>query len=374
MLLKERIRKLYKTPGHPIAFSSPGNIFRYFRGKISENTIRSALEEIDSYTLHREYKQPKFYNPHYVYRRRKQFQADLIDIASLKKDNNGVTFLLLVIDTFSRKIWVMPLMRKTADETRNGLKLWLSSLRNELHSPLPESILTDSGKEFLNTKVMNLMKDQNIRMDRAKNINKAAIAERVNKSLQILIYKYLTDRGETRYLDVLPLLVQTYNNRKHRTLNYMTPNQADKKENASKIRTIHSIRYGKLLTRKGNVKRRRTNRFQIGNVVRVKTYALAPSSSRRAYLQQFHGELFKIVKVNERMPITMYEIESMNTLEHVEGGFYDNELTRIQGEAFKIEKILQKRGSRKNEEYLVRWKHFSPEWDSWIKSSDVITV
>ena len=31
-----------------------------------------------------------------------QWQADLVDVSNLKKDNDGITFLLTVIDVFSK--------------------------------------------------------------------------------------------------------------------------------------------------------------------------------------------------------------------------------------------------------------------------------
>jgi len=370
-ITKDQIIALYQTPGHPVAFSSPGNIFRYFNGRVPESIIRDALEHIDSYTLHREYKQPQVYNTHYVYRRRKQFQADLIDIASLKEENDMVTFLLVVIDVFSRKLWVIPLQRKTAEATKNGLQVWLSSMPNDE----PESILTDSGKEFVNRLVSTLMREHNIRMDQSKNIHKAAVAERVNKSIQVLIYKYLTNNGSVRYIDVLPELVSTYNNRKHRSLDYMSPNEADQIENQLKVRSIHSVKYGKLASRKKKrVMSALKDKFKKGDTVRIKTHAQAPSSARRAYLQQFHGELFTITDINNRLPITMYEIKSMDTEEVIEGGFYANEMTRIRGDTFKIEKIIRTRGKGARKEFLVRWKYFGPQWDSWVKTGDMVNI
>lgn len=371
VITKDQIIALYKTPGHPVAFSSPGTIYRFFNGQVSESFIREALESIDSYNLHREYKKPRTYNTHYVYRRRKQFQADLIDIASLKEENDMVTFLLVVIDVFSRKLWVVPLRRKTAEATKDGLLVWLNSMPNDK----PESFLSDSGKEFTNRLVLNLMRERNIRMVQSKNIHKAAIAERVNKSIQVLIYKYLTNHGVVRYIDVLPEIVSTYNNRKHRSLDYMTPNEADKIKNQMKVRSIHIMKYGKLATiKKKRIMRGRKNKFKIGDTVRIKTYAQAPSSARRAYLQQFHGELFTISDINSRLPITMYEIKSMDTEETVSGGFYANELTRIRGDTFKIERIIRTRGKGVRKEYLVRWKYFGPQWDSWVKAEDMVNI
>ena len=38
--------------------------------------------------------------------------ADLIDMHSLAEDNNGIKYLLTVIDIFSKYVWSIPLKRK----------------------------------------------------------------------------------------------------------------------------------------------------------------------------------------------------------------------------------------------------------------------
>ena len=42
--------------------------------------------------------------------------ADLIDIQAFTKDNNGIKYLLTVIDIFSKFVWIVPLKRKTGQE------------------------------------------------------------------------------------------------------------------------------------------------------------------------------------------------------------------------------------------------------------------
>ena len=39
--------------------------------------------------------------------------ADLIDMQAFSKDNNGIKYLLTVIDIFSKFVWIVPLKRKT---------------------------------------------------------------------------------------------------------------------------------------------------------------------------------------------------------------------------------------------------------------------
>ena len=38
--------------------------------------------------------------------------ADLIDMQAFSKDNNGVKYMLSVIDIFSKFAWIVPLKRK----------------------------------------------------------------------------------------------------------------------------------------------------------------------------------------------------------------------------------------------------------------------
>ena len=50
-----------------------------------------------------------------------QLDVDLEDMQSLSKDNDGIKYLLVAIDVFSRYAWVEPLKNKTAKEVERGL-------------------------------------------------------------------------------------------------------------------------------------------------------------------------------------------------------------------------------------------------------------
>jgi hypothetical protein len=298
--LKDQIKKNYRTPGHPTAFSAPGNVAKTYN--ITQEQARQYLEEIDSYVTHREYKRPSQFNPYFIHNRRKLVQADLIDIMELSRFNNGVKYLLLIIEVFSRKIWVYPLKLKSGPQVKEALLMWLASIRR----PYPEAFATDAGREFLNRDVRELLQSRGIRQENAIGTCKAAIAERANKSLQILIYKYLSEKQTKKYIDKLPDLVKTYNKRGHRTLQNMSPNEADLVQNEERVRGIHAERYAKV--------KRKNPKFQIGQIVRIKleSKALAPQS--RAYKPQFKDEYFIIDGINTRLPIPMYKLKAMNEM------------------------------------------------------------
>lgn len=361
--MEERVRRAYVTPGHPVAYSAPAAVARHFG--ISRHRAKTYLQGIESYGLHREYKQPKHYNPYYVHNRRKQVQGDLIDIAKISSQNGGVKFLLLLIDIFTKKVWVYPLRDKSGPSVKRVLTTWLLSLAGQL----PEILKTDRGREFIARPVQQLLAAHGVEWQPASGTLKAAIAERANKTLQILIYKYLTENETLRYLDKLPALVRTYNKRPHRSLGGLTPAAADLPENEARVQATFHERYAKLAAL-----RRQNLPLKVGQLVRVKTEAKKISSSARAYALQFHGEYFRIIRINRTLPVAMYYLSSLDTGEHIEGGFYANELQPQKGDVFRIESVLGRRRRRGRREILVKWRYFGPRWNEWIPETDLRRV
>jgi len=357
--LQRRVLRAYTNPGHAVAYSAPATVAKYFG--ISKKRAKYFLEHSEGYTLHREYKKPSTYNPYYVHNRREQVQADLIDIARIAPNNDGVRFLLLIIDIFTKKVWLYPLIRKTAQEMKHALETWLATLRVK-----PSKFVSDRGLEFLAGSVQAVLRSANIEWQPANGTMKAAVAERANKTIQILIYKYLTENETLRYIDVLPRLVTTYNRRTHRSLDGMTPNQADAPQNEHLVQAIAHERYAKL------GQKRRSPRFKLGDLVRVKTDPHKISQNRRAYAEQYTGEYFSIARINRTLPIPMFYLRSLNTGDLIEGAFYAEELQRQRGDIWKVETILRERTRRGVREVFVKWKHFDARWNSWIPRANIV--
>lgn len=377
---REELQELYVTPGHPVAFSSPGAIYRYFDGDLPLNDIREALQGIHAYAAHREYKQPHTYNPFYVYQRRTRFQADLIDVLPLRAANRGFGYLLVIIDIFSRKVWVMPLKRKDRFTTAQALRAWLTTLDADSGAWTTDArqqrrqryLFTDRGREFVNAEVQKLLDEFNVKFNTSKRgLNKAALAERVNKTLQIRIYRGLRHTGRKNYIDTLPHTVDAYNNSKHRSLNYMTPNEADKKSNESKVREINVNRFTKVWKRSASSRSPR-NKLKRGNLVLIRVMSKGKVDQRsRAYTPNFSEELYGITAVRRRMPVPMYRLRSFLTGKSVPGSFYANELTKVIPRSFKVDSYTKSKREGGEIWRKVRFVGLHPVFDSWIKSDNI---
>ncbi len=219
---EEDLKTNYTNAGHPIAFSGINNVYDYYKGLLSKDTIKNILSSAESYTLHREYHKGQR-NPSYSHFKRNQFQMDLVDIQELAPFNDNIRYLLAVIDTFTRYAWVRLLKDKRGDTVLQAFKSILQSAGGN-----PRTIVTDRGTEFFNKQFQAFCEQNNIKLYTPDSSIHAAYIERFNRSLQSLIYKYMSENETHRFIDktnpdgtltnVFHNLMQTYNNRKHRMI------------------------------------------------------------------------------------------------------------------------------------------------------------
>ena len=351
------IKKAYITPGTPIAYSAPGLIKKYYPTARNEN-IKNTLAALDSYTLHRQFRRKKIFNPYYIYFKREQLQADLIDVQHLKLTNDLYAYIMTVIDCFTKRAFIRLLKDKTGPSSLEAIKAIL------IQTGDIQEFCTDFGKEFTAAIVENYLKGKNIKIVHPYSEGKASMVERFNRSLQSLMYKHMSENQTTRYVDVLSDLLSTYNNREHRSIG-MSPNMAELPENQDKVRNMHNRKYSKVSSK------RKKPKLKIGDLVRIKTQE---NVFGRGYTEQFSREQYEIVKVNTRMPLPMYTLKSLDDNLEVEGDFYENEITKmiVEDGIYKVEKVLKSRlrpGGKK--QHFVKWMGFNDTHNSWIDDTSI---
>ena len=182
--------------------------------------VQRRLSEQDAYILHKPVRTRFKRRCVVVGDRNQQWQADLVDLSKLKRDNDGITFLLTVIDVFSKQAWCVPLKNKSAASLVAALESLFADHR-------PTTLQTDKGLEFLNRSVQSLLRKQGIHHFSTHNEEtKASIVERFNRTLKTRKWRYMTKRQATRYVDALQDFVRSYNDTHHRSIG-MAPSQVN---------------------------------------------------------------------------------------------------------------------------------------------------
>jgi hypothetical protein len=113
-----------------------------------------------------------------------QFQADLIDMKALRKDNNGVSYLVTCIDVFSKYAWAIPIKTKTRKA------LVVSKI---FATRKPINFQTDKGCKFVNKTFLKFLKEEGVHFFTTENEDvKASIVERFNRTLKEKMWRYFT--------------------------------------------------------------------------------------------------------------------------------------------------------------------------------------
>lgn len=352
--IENDLQQNYRKPGHPVAFSGLNQIYNYYNRRLPVSKIKQILSGIESYTLHREFhKQQR--NISFTHFKRYQFQMDLVEVQQLSKFNKNVRYLLNVIDTFTRYAFVRPLINKQAQTVLEQFKNILLEARQK-----PYMIVLDKGTEFMNQQFVNFCKDNNILLVNPQSNVHAAYIERFNRTLQNIMYKYMTENETNTYIDVLQDLVKSYNNRKHRMID-MTPAQAEND-------TTQHIKLNLLQSARAHKMKKQEPKFNIGTYVRI---AKQKGKFSRSYQEQTQQEIFRIYKIDTNKKIPLYHLSTYNGDEKIKGGFYSFELTPVSTDIFRIEKIIKKRTYRGKKQIYVKWKGFDNKYNSWVDENDI---
>ena len=202
--------------------------------------------------------------------------ADLVDMKSFSKFNQGVKYLLTIIDVFSKFGWIEPLKNKTGAEVARALKRVFTERK-------PEKLWVDKGKEFYNKDVRSL-----VTLYSTENEEKSSIVERWNRTMKEKMFKYFSANSTRIYMDVLQKMVNNYNETVHSSTK-MTPIEASKKENEDRV----------WMNIYGFPKPGKTPKFSVGDKVRI---TKKKKTFEKGYPPRWTEEVFEINEIKYTNP------------------------------------------------------------------------
>eukprot|EP00733_Pompholyxophrys_punicea_P000226 Pompholyxophrys_punicea_v1_NODE_44_length_4495_cov_238.718243.p2 type:complete len:361 gc:universal NODE_44_length_4495_cov_238.718243:2878-3960(+) len=356
---KEQIIELYKDPEVGLRGLDQFMVKLKERGvKLKKDEVKKILSEMESYSLNRPIvKKPPKSRKIVAFDVFEQLQADLVfmDVpqGAPASDNDGVKYLITVIDVMSKYAWVKPLKDKRGE----SITVALEPIIKEAH---PKLLQVDMGSEFYNQVFQKMLKKYDVKMYSSHSDHKAAVVERFNRTLKGLMSRLFDARQTFRYIDVLDKLVKNYNTSRHSTIK-MKPVDAIKGANFPDVyENFHAA----------NIPNEDLPKYEVGDLVRVPK---EKTKFSKEIIGNWTIELFRISKVLDTDPIT-YQIQDLNKKE-IKGAYYESELQKVPESVLegphRIEKILERRtvgrGRNARKEMLVKWLGYPEEFNSWVQ-------
>ena len=299
------LKKFYLDPKFPGSYSGAYKFYQEVKNihpKVTLKKVNEFLKSQDAYTLHKRTRKPKFRRT-LVFKPRDLWQIDLLDMQKYSKENDGYRYICVIIDCFSRYVSVKPLKNKTGKATVKALALLLMNER-------PKLIQADQGTEFFNRDVKRMLEAFGPKLYHTYTDKKAAIVERVQRTLRGRLGRLFTKRGNFKWIDKIDDIVTAYNNTHHSSIK-MKPADVDEEH-------IANIFFNSLPNLKKTIK------FSNGDRVRI---LIKKNQFAKEFEKSWSEEIFKIKRIQNTNPIT-YLIEDLDG-EDIIGGFYTEELQAL---------------------------------------------
>jgi hypothetical protein len=239
--------------------------------------IKSVLDRQTTYQLHKHSK-TKIKGRIIAFRPYERLQVDLLDMSMFARQNKGIRWILIAIDIFTRQGFATTLKTKRANDVRDGFKIILDQIKYKI-----ERIDTDDGGEFKGAfKKLIESKDINQVVYPAVNDHfPLGVVNSFSKNVKNMLYKTMVDNNNTKWLEHLEPLIDSYNNRPHSGLKGVKPNEA--LDHHEKILRLNFDKQDGI-----------ENNFKSGDIVRVRN---KKGPFVKGYLPKWSNETFNIARI-----------------------------------------------------------------------------
>lgn len=281
--------------------------------RADQKTVEEWLSKQKNYTLYRDKLKRRY--PFWKYNVQsidQQWSADLADMQQLASSNRGDRYILFVIDVFSKFAWARPLKTKTGRETTEAMRSIFDQTGRQ-----PTKMNFDAGTEFLNNNFKDLLKTRGVNWTVSLPPLKAAVVERLIRTVKTKLWRYFARFDTNNWTDVLSDFMTAYNGAEHSTIKRTPDSVTFAGNNDLWFRTFRKI-----------CQRSRTDKpkYKSGDAVRV---LRARGPLEKGYANGWSEKIYEISKaVVHNAPIA-YKLIVRETGAPVAGVFYEHNLQKI---------------------------------------------
>ena len=280
--------------------------------------------------------------------------------------NDGYKWILVAIDTFSKYAWAVPVKNKSAHDMLEAFKKLLSK-----SSPRkPVKLQTDKGLEFTNSELNKFLDQQGIHRFSSESDQKAAGAERFNRTIKTKIETAINTHQDERWVDRLDQYLESYNHAKHRTIGMRPVDVKPEHEEALFLKMYRKdLLHGVAPRDKAAVKS--------GDMVRISN---VKGDFAKGYYPNWSEQHF-LVKDSKVMPggaKRQYFLKETDwgekKGEDIKGAFNREEIQPITNNRYRIKVLRTRSVGKGRKEYFVEWIGWPASYNSWITEEQLTLV
>ena len=191
-----------------------------------------------------------------------RWQADLIDMRAYKSpQNKQTTYILTIIDCFSKRAWAVPLTKKSGEKVAKAMDGVLKE-----HGA-PQIIQTDVGREFLQ-EFDGMLAGHGVKHIKSNPYSPRTNGqiERFNGTLKRMVHAHMRRHGTRIYVPALQQLIDAFN-----TIPHTTTRMAPDELHTANPQQLHHVsqRVHKQLAKALDKSKRNYTTLKAGDNVRV---------------------------------------------------------------------------------------------------------
>ena len=241
--MNELLDKLFNDP--KTGFVGEEKLFRRAKALDPSITRKDVKQYLEENEIHQVFQKPKKSIPTpKIHGKVGHYQADLTFLTRYKKQNSNYHILLNVINVNTKYAYSEALKNKRQETVLEALECIRIRALND-GRPI-KGLQTDNGTEFLNNRVSDWLEDNKIAPSQCQKDDKKClgVVERFNRTIKLMIEKYLTSKNSNRWIDNLQDFLGNYNSSYHQGIKHI-PEQLEIFDEVELIRK--SIKHNKSL-------------------------------------------------------------------------------------------------------------------------------
>ena len=296
--IEEILSEIYSTP--ELSAGSRDVLYNLVKEKylgISRSMVMQFLKTRTSWQLHQPLRMYKRRTRSLLMKRPMIFwEADLIDLSKFSKVNNGFHWVLNVIDVFSKKVWSVPMKKKTGVESRKAFEKVFDK------AGVPKILQTDNGGEFTAEEAEEVFEIYHIRhiLSESHSPQQNGAVERVNKTLKSSLWRYFSLHDTKNWVNIYPSIVEAYNQRVHSSTG-SRPDDLHSSRDPEVLDAALDKMIGKAKRIRGTVKTS-GQKIQRGDFVRVSVFTNSQERKnavfRKGFLPNWSSEIWEVSSVS----------------------------------------------------------------------------